>query len=450
MQSLKSYIKSPRTAVASVTQRFLTWLPDRAYLRLLFWAKMGKKLDLDNPKTFNEKLQWLKLYNRHPEYTRMVDKYAVKQLVAERVGEQYVIPTLGVWERFDDIDFDKLPDKFVLKTTHGGGGSGVVLCRDKATFDKADARRRLEASLRGDIYRSLREWPYKDVPKRILAEALLEEGGTGKAPRDYKFFVCQGEVKFLKVDYDRFENHQANYYDPDFNILDFSEEVLKSDHDHPQEMPEGFEQMKQMVETLAKDIPFARVDLYNINGRHYFGEITFYPASGLGKFSPVEWDEKLGKLITLPNMGGYLVENQNVTLKCKPTAISQSTTHSLTDYKFYCFNGVPQYVMLCVGRDKGVKFYFYNRQWELCRINHNGQDAPVDFSIPKPEGMDEMWEMAERLSQNLPHVRVDLYDVDGHPYFGELTFFTSSGFDNGLIDTTDRLLGDSIKLPEKP
>lgn len=450
MQSLKSYIKSPRTAVASVTQRFLTWLPDRAYLRLLFWAKMGKKLDLDNPKTFNEKLQWLKLYNRRPEYTRMVDKHAVKQLVAERVGEQYVIPTLGVWDSFDQIDFDSLPDKFVLKTTHGGGGSGVVLCRDKATFDKADARRKLETSLRSDIYRSLREWPYKDVPKRILAEALLEDSALADQVKDlvdYKFYCFNGEPTYCQVIADRRSNETIDFFDNDWNHLPFrglNPKCLPAQR--PIDKPKNLAKMLEIARKLATGTTFLRVDLYEVNDKVYFGETTLYPASGIGTFTPEEWADNLGKLITLPppiQHSDYQIVNNDYKAIC-------SSHSALTDYKFYCFNGVPQYVMLCVGRDKGVKFYFYNRQWELCRINHNGQDAPIDFSIPKPEGMDEMWEMAERLSQNLPHVRVDLYDVDGHPYFGELTFFTSSGFDNGLIDTTDRLLGDSIKLPEKP
>lgn len=443
MLPLKQYVRNPRLIGKAVLKRFFWWLPDRIYVELLYYFEMGYWLDLKNPKTFNEKLQWLKLYDRKPEYTTMVDKYAVKDYVAGLIGEQYIIPTLGVWDSFDDIDFGSLPDKFVLKTTHGGGGGGVVICRDKAHFDRASAKEKLEQSMKSDIYRGLREWPYKNVPKRIIAEKLLETENNDV--NDYKFFTFDGKVKFLKVDFNRFTHHQANYFDPDFNPLEFGEVLCPPDADHTFPMPKNYDKMVEIVQELTKHFHFVRCDLYNINGEIYFGELTFYPASGLGSFDPKAYDEKLGKIMTLPNRGGYLIDNQNITLRITPVVKKQE---NIDDYKFYCFDGEAKYVMVCKGRESGVHFYFFDKDWKLCRINVEGINAPENFTLPKPKNIDKMFEIASRLSKGIPHLRVDLYNVDGDIYFGELTFFTASGFDNGLLPDTDRLFGNLIKTQE--
>lgn len=272
--------------------------PDKLYLKLKFRLVMGQKLNLDNPNTFNEKLQWLKLYNRRPEYTTMVDKYAVKQYVADKIGEEYIIPTLGVWDNVESIDWDSLPNQFVLKTTHGGGGGGVVICKDKNTFDKEGAKQKLQKSLDSDIYLNFREWPYKDVLKRIIAEQYMTDE-SGVELKDYKFFCFNAKVRCFKVDFDRFINHKANYYDRDAKLLPFGEICCMPDFNRQFEKPKNFDKMVDIVETLSEGIPFVRIDIYNTDGKIYFGEITFFPAAGMGKFEPKEWDETLGELIRL-------------------------------------------------------------------------------------------------------------------------------------------------------
>ena len=275
------------------------WHNDALYLKLLFYFTMGKRLDLKHPKTFNEKLQWLKLYNRRPEYTTMVDKYAVKEYVASKIGKEYVIPTLGVWDKPEQIEWDKLPDRFVLKTTHGGGNTGVVICKDKSTFNREQAIAKLNRSLQSDIYVNFREWPYKNVPKRIIAEEYIED----------------------------------------------------------------------------------------------------------------------------------------------------SRSKDLVDYKFFCFDGYADSVMLCLERQEGeTKFYFFDSDWQFKRYDPRGVNAPEDFTLPKPKGIDDMFHIAEELSKGLPHARIDLYLVNGHIYFGEITLFSASGLDNDLLPTTDAYFGKLINI----
>lgn len=284
--------------VKQIIQSVLNHLPDEAYLKLKYRVRMGKALNLKDPKTFNEKLQWLKLHDRKPEYATMVDKAAAKDYVAGKIGSQYIIPTLGVWDKFEDIDFDALPEKFVLKCTHDSGG--LVICRDKAALDREAARQKIEKSLKNNYFYHGREWPYKNVKPRILAE-----------------------------------------------------EYVSDEH-------------------------------------------------------------------------GYLV-----------------------DYKFFCFNGEPDSVMVCVERETGnPKFYFFDRDWQLVRCNVRGKEAPEDFTLRKPEKLDIMFSLAQQLSEGLPYARVDLYNVDGNIYFGELTFFPSSGFDPNILPETDAYWGEKIVLPK--
>ena len=305
MSKIKTAIKQLWTDrgefMASIISNFFRWLPDATYLKLLYRFKMGHRLDLKNPQNFTEKLQWLKLYNRKPEYTKMVDKYAVKEYVAKKIGEEYIIPTLGVWDKPEDIDWVSLPNKFVLKTTHGGGGGGVVICKDKATFDKTTAIAKLKESMASDIYSYLREWPYKNVPKRIIAEKFLapEKSPALKDLPDYKFFCFNGKVNFFKVDFGRFVEHHANYYDTDGNLLPFGEKSFEPDPNYIIELPNNLRDMIALAERLSKNEPFLRVDFYNVNGKIFFGELTFYPASGMGKWTTEEADVKIGKYMKI-------------------------------------------------------------------------------------------------------------------------------------------------------
>ncbi len=284
-----------RKILEYIIKRVHFLFPEDLYLKILFYLKMGRKLDLGNPLTFNEKLQWLKLNDRNPEYTSLVDKILVKDRISKLAGEEYIVPTLGVWDKVQDIDFETLPDRFVLKSNHSGNNMGVVICGDKSKLDYDKARESLKKSLGLDIYKVYREWPYKGIRKRFFAE-------------------------------------------------------------------------------------------------QYLGE-------------------------------------------------------DITDYKFFCFDGYADSVMLCIDRQAGdSKFYFFDRDWNLLKLNKRGKEAPEGFTLPKPENMDRMFNLASKLSEGLPFVRVDLYNVDGRIYFGEMTFFPASGFDANLLPETDIYFGDKIKL----
>lgn len=284
-----------RKILEYILKRLWFLFPDELYLKIIYYLKMGRRLDLDEPKTMNEKLQWLKLHNRKSEYTSMVDKILVKEYVSEKIGARYVAPLLGVWDRVEDIDFDSLPEQFVLKANHSGDNKGVVICHDKSALDVRKAKADLRKSLKLDIYRVYREWPYKNVRKRFFAEKYL-----------------------------------------------------------------------------GKD---------------------------------------------------------------------------LVDYKFYCFDGHADSVLVCIDRQIGdPKFYFFDKEWNLKRYNQRGLNAPADFTLPRPEGIDEMFELASRLSEGLPFARVDFYDVNGRVYFGEITFFPSGGFDPKRLPEADLHFGSMIDL----
>lgn len=295
-------MKIPNDLATRIVRRIglLKYLDDEQKVRLRYWLKFHKRLNLENPLGFSEKLQWLKLNNRRPEYHKWVDKYEVKSYVASVIGEQYIIPTLGVWSAFDEIDWDSLPDKFVLKTTHGCGGTGVVLCRNKSMFDKDKARKQIEHSLSRDYYEQSAEWPYKGLQKRIIAEELI---GEGTDPiRDYKFFCFNGEVKCFKVDFDRKIRHTANYFNPQGELLPFGETECPPDFSRGEVVNKRKDEMIQLAETLSQGQPFLRIDFYEENGRVYFGEITFYPAAGLSSWTSPETDSLLGSWIQLRNM----------------------------------------------------------------------------------------------------------------------------------------------------
>ena len=277
---------------------FYNKMPDEVYLQKKYKLLMGKDLDLNNPQTFNEKIQWLKLNDRKPIYTTMVDKYDVKKFIADTIGEEYVIPTLGIYDHFDDIDFDALPNQFVLKCTHDSGG--LVICTDKSKLNIREAKKKIEKSLKRDFYLNGREWPYKNVVPRIIAEQYMEDPST-KELRDYKFFSFNGKVKALFIATDRQaegKETKFDFFDADFNHLPFTNghpnaEVL------PQK-PQQFDKMIELAEKLSVNIPLVRVDFYEVNGRIYFGELTFSHWSGMVPFDPEEWDYKLGEWITLP------------------------------------------------------------------------------------------------------------------------------------------------------
>lgn len=301
MLPIIDYLRHPNLFALTLLSHFGQWLPDNIYLRIMFPLKIGYKLNLKSPKTFSEKIQWLKLYDRQPKYTMMVDKYEVKKYVADVIGKEYVIPTLGVWNKPEDIEWDCLPDQFVLKTTHGGGSEGVVICLDKNNFDKQRAIAKLNVSMGQDIYKYSKEWPYKNVQRRVLAETYIKPiPGLNDLP-DYKFFCFNGQVKALFVGTDRQKvgaEVKFDFFDADFNHLPF-----KQGHENAEITPirpKNFELMKQLASKLSEGIPQVRVDLYDLGDRVLFGELTFSHFSGTVAFEPEEWDYKFGEWIELP------------------------------------------------------------------------------------------------------------------------------------------------------
>lgn len=275
----------------------MSFLPDRCFLQLEYFACLGKKLNLENPTTFNEKLQWLKLYNRRPEYTMMADKYLVREYIAKTLGEEYLIPLLGVWDDPDEIDFDALPDQFVLKCNHNSG-TGMCICKDKSKLDIAKVRRELKRGLKENYYLKHREWPYRDIQRKIVCEKYMDDG-SGEL-KDYKFMCFDGTPRCSFVCSDRFspEGLKVTFYDMNWKIMPFERHYPHSEV--PIKKPQSYEEMVRLAEVLAKGIPFVRVDFYEIAGRPYFGELTLFPGSGCEEFSPEEWDATLGTWIPLP------------------------------------------------------------------------------------------------------------------------------------------------------
>jgi len=279
--------------IMNILKRLSTLLPDKVIINYLYRSRYGKKPDLKNPKTFNEKIQWLKLYNRDPLYTSMADKYEARKYVSEKVGEKHVVPLLGVWDSFDEIDFDALPDKFVLKCNHDSGS--FVICTDKNKLDKKSAKTRLETALKRNYYTPYREWAYKNINKKIIAEKHI-----GYVDIDYRLFMFDGELRFIECFLDGVTNRRVNLYLPDWTYLHVQHEY-PIDPDNQVTPPHNFDEMIELAKALSKDIPFLRVDLWNIDGHVYLNELTFYPNSGVGVFTPGEWDEKIGSWLTLPN-----------------------------------------------------------------------------------------------------------------------------------------------------
>ena len=278
----------------SIFGRFLN---DKNYYRLQYFVILGRFPNIDNPILFTEKLQWLKLYDHNPVYTKIVDKYEVKNIISKIIGDKYLIPTLGVWNSPEEIDFDSLPNQFVLKTTFGGGGDGIVICRDKSRLNIDETIKKLKKSFNTDPYIRAREWPYKNVPRRIIAEQYMEDD-SGEL-RDYKFYCFNGVPKVMLVASNRFTNHNFNYFDMDFNVLPITS-AMGAQSDVKIERPEGFEEMKEVATKLSRNFAHVRVDLYSSGGKVLFGELTLYDSSGYDDLNSKEWNKRFGDWITLP------------------------------------------------------------------------------------------------------------------------------------------------------
>ena len=296
-------IKDPATRFYYLSAHgFYHSMSDEDYIKRLWKYKMnGKPLDLENPKTCCEKLQWLKIHDHNPRYTKLADKYEVKKIVADAIGEEHVVPLLGVWNDFDEIDFDKLPDQFILKTTHDSGG--FMICKDKSTFDKAAARKKFKKAIKRNFYWSGREWQYKNIPPRIIAEKYIESLGKPES-LEYKLTCLDGKVAFTTVckgiAHTDLSLRSNDHFDREGNKMPWYAYYKPSKE--PVSLPPQSEEMIRYAEILSKDIPYVRADFYIVDDVVYFGELTFNTWDGFMVFEPEEWDRKLGDMINLPDL----------------------------------------------------------------------------------------------------------------------------------------------------
>lgn len=275
---------------------YTSLLPDRIYLKKLYKKRMGEKLNLKSPTTFNEKLNWLKLYDRQPEYTMMVDKYKVREYVEEKVGKEYLIPLIGCWNQVNEIDFDILPQQFVLKCNHD---NGVVICKNKENIDRSHIKEMLQFHLERDYYKKAREWPYKNVERKIICEKYMVDNTNNTSDLiDYKFFCFNGEVKTICIIKNRTRDTTIDYVDTNFEYLSIVDKYPNSTSKIKK--PKCFEEMLLIAQKLSAGIPYVRVDLYCINDKPYFGEMTFYDDAGFGCKEPIYWEKQFGDWIELP------------------------------------------------------------------------------------------------------------------------------------------------------
>ena len=301
MEKNKKYLRDFWEVVSLVGAKgYLDWLPDAPFLRLMFYAKFKRRLNLENPKAYNEKIQWLKLYDRNPLYTTLVDKYKVREYVKQKIGDRYLIPLLGCWSNPDDIDFESLPDRYVLKCNHDSGT--VIICTDKTKLDVSETKKILKEKLKRNFYRGGREWPYKNVQPMVICEEYMEDA-SGFGLTDYKIYCFRGVPKLIMIATDRYTGKQTHfdYFDKDYNWLDMTWGNPRSEN--PPRKPESFNEMMKIAKQLSEDLTQIRVDLYEVNGRLYFGELTLFDGSGFDRIEPEEWDYTIGEWIRLPQRG---------------------------------------------------------------------------------------------------------------------------------------------------
>ena len=278
-----------------IAKKVLSLLPDKAYIWLQYYHHTGRRLNLKNPQRYNEKLQWIKLYDHNPAYTDMVDKYKVKQLITDKIGAQYVIPLLGVWDNAEEIDFDSLPDRFVLKTNHDS--KGVVICKNKRALATEEVKAFLNNRLKHDGYKYGREWPYKSIQRKIIAEQYVEDS-NGEL-HDYKVMCFNGIPKLIQLHRGRFSNHHTQeFYNNNWERQAFNQKG-ETMAETPIAPPSSLKEMLSLSAKLSEGIPHVRVDWYIVDGRLIFGELTFFDAAGYDEFVPDEMNEEIGSWINL-------------------------------------------------------------------------------------------------------------------------------------------------------
>ncbi len=300
MSKLKTFlklIKTPEKLIRPLASNgLINWMSDETYIKLVFRASFGYELDLNNPKTFSEKLQWLKLYNRQPEYTNLVDKYRVRQYISEKIGEKYLVPLLNVWNSVEEIEFDSLPNQFVLKCNHDQGS--VVICKDKSNFNIDRAKQKLARKLKRNHYWSIREWPYKNIQPCIIGERYIQDDGKDELS-DYKVLCFNGEPMLIEVHKGRFEGgHTQDFYDVNWNKTMFNQPGIPMS-DEILDKPVFINEMLKLSRKLSAGMPHVRVDWYYADGHLFFSELTFYDGSGFEPFEGKQ-DAEIGSWLILP------------------------------------------------------------------------------------------------------------------------------------------------------
>lgn len=443
-RAIKYLLHNPLQFVDSCVKNLGFLFSDKVYLSLRYRCQMGHWIDWKHPKTFTEKLQWLKIYDYKPEYTQMVDKLAAKDYVAARIGEKYIIPTLGVWDKVEEIDWDALPDQFVLKTTHGGGSCGVVVCTDKSQLDKEKAIKKLETSMQTNAGETYRERPYLNVPRKILAEKFIAERKLSTSLQhnelpDYKFFCFNGEPKFLYVSDS--PNHELAFLNTDWTLAPFGRKDYKPLQNIPPK-PENLDEMLDIARRLSHGKAHIRVDLYNVGGHVYFGELTFYTGAGLIPFTPEEYDKVLGDMLKLPTGGVKILIKDNKIIE--DTEIGPF--EELKDYKFFCFGGKVKCFKIDFGRFVEHHANYYSPEGDLLPFGEKGLEPDPAHEEIMPNNLKDMISVAEKLSEGFKFLRVDLYNVKGNIYFGELTFYPAAGMGAFVPEVWDGKLGDMLGL----
>lgn len=289
-------LKRPHSIVKALgTRGLLNWMPDKIYLKLIYRAEVGGKLNLNSPSTYTEKLQWLKIYDRNPKYIEYVDKFKVRSIISDSIGGQHLIPLIGVYNSVEEIDWAKLPNQFVLKCTHGSHCN--IICKDKGELDIELAKSKLNKWMKKSWYWFGREWVYKEIKPRIVCEQFMVDN-SNEGLKDYKFLCFNGKAKSIFIAQGLGKNRKSDFYDLNFQHIPVKQHNENSDS--ISERPINLKKMIELSEVLSKDIPHVRVDFYEINGKVYFGELTFYHFSGLRKFEPDSYDKLLGKWLKLP------------------------------------------------------------------------------------------------------------------------------------------------------
>ncbi len=297
IKTAASLIKTPQKLLLPAgANGLLNFIPDQTYLKAVFKAETGYKLDLNHPQTYNEKLQWLKLYDRKPEYTMYADKYRVREYIARTIGEQYLIPLVGIYKTANEIPWDKLPNRFVLKCNHASGTN--IICKNKDNLDIASAEKQLNAWLKRNAFWGAREWCYKNIEPCIVCEEFIETE-DGNTPDDYKFMCFNGIPRFIQLHHDRYGEHTLDYYTPEWDKANL-QRIDANTSAKDKEKPDKLEEMLAIARRLSENMYYARIDLFYVNGNIYFGEITLYPTGGLSTFTRYEDDLLLGSYIKLP------------------------------------------------------------------------------------------------------------------------------------------------------